>query len=86
MNMSMPLDDIEIAALKLPLAARSELAERLTASIEAETGDNRQEVAKAWDAEIARRLADLQTGRGDPVPYDDVRAELQGLIAAHRKT
>ena len=80
------LEDIENAALKLPLAARSKLAERLTASIEAETGETPQEVATAWDDEIARRLDDLKNGRSEPLPFDDVRAELRGLIASHRKT
>ncbi len=81
--MSLLLEDIESAALKLPLSERSHLAERLTASVEAEADETPQAIASAWDVEITRRLEDLKAGRSETVPYEQVRAELRAMIDAH---
>jgi putative addiction module component (TIGR02574 family) len=83
--MSLPLQDIEAQALQLPVADRGKLAGRLLKSLEPTPQDSPGAVAKAWDEEIARRISDLDAGRTQAVPYDQVRAELRALIGASRR-
>lgn len=42
-------------------------------------------IVKAWDEEIAHRVAELAAGNVIAVPYEEVRAELRALIAGHDK-
>lgn len=82
--MPMPLQDIEAEALQLPREDRGRLASRLLESIEPEPEDMPENIAKAWDEEIARRIDDLEAGLTESIPYEQVRAELRALIAAQR--
>ena len=60
-------------ALTLPVAERAELAGSLIESLDtAEDGS----VAAAWDAEIARRMEDLDAGKVTPVSLEDARRRL----------
>lgn len=83
--MPMPLQDIEAEALQLPLEERGRLAGRLLQSLEPEPQDTPENIAKAWDEEIARRIEEMDAGRTESIPYEQVRAELRALIAAHRE-
>jgi putative addiction module component (TIGR02574 family) len=82
--MPMPLNDIEAEALLLPLEERGRLAGRLLQSLEPEPQDTPENIAKAWDEEIARRIEAMDAGLTEPIPYEQVRAEMRALIAAHR--
>lgn len=66
------LQRIEAAALLLSPDERAELAERLWASVEG------SDVADpAWDAEIKRRMQEVDSGAVQCRPWDDVMAELR---------
>ncbi|HWH81206.1 MAG TPA: addiction module protein [Burkholderiaceae bacterium] len=82
--MPMPLQDIEVQALQLPLEERGRLAGRLLESLEPEPHDTPENIAKAWDEELARRIEEMEAGRTESVPYEQVRAELRALIDSRR--
>ena len=54
--MTAVLQEIEVQALTLPPEERTELIHRLIISLDGETKASPDEIAKAWDAEIARRV------------------------------
>lgn len=78
------LMELENQALQLSPMERSELIHRLIDSLEGEPEDSPEAVAKAWDEEIARRVADMEAGRTQWVPAEKVFAEVDTIIAAHR--
>lgn len=63
---------IEAAALRLSPAQRVELAEHLWASVEG--GDAPD---PAWDAEIRRRMQEIDSGAVQCRPWDEVMTELR---------
>lgn len=83
--MATTLKEIEALALELPIKERSELAHRLIVSLDGEPDGTPEEIAKAWDEEIARRVADMEAGRTQWIPAEQVFAEIDALIAAHDK-
>jgi putative addiction module component (TIGR02574 family) len=62
------------AALKLPPEARGALASRLIDSLQGDEVDADAEVA--WDAEIARRVNEVDAGRVETVPWSDARQQI----------
>ena len=76
--------DIETQALALPKRERSALVARLLDSLEDLFDDSPQAVERAWEEEIARRTADFEAGRTEGIPADEVHAELQAMIRAHK--
>lgn len=56
--MAVILDELENQALQLSPKERGELIHRLIVSLEAEPEDSPEAIAKAWDEEIARRVAE----------------------------
>lgn len=77
--MSAVLDALTAEALKLSPDERAELIERL-----AESMLPAGELHPEWDAEVERRLADLDAGRTQAMPADEVLGEVRALIAGHR--
>ena len=73
---------IEKEALKLPMARRVRLAEKLMASVD----DPTMEAASAgWTNEIAARLREIEDGTDPGVPAEQVHAEARRrLREAHR--
>jgi putative addiction module component (TIGR02574 family) len=63
---------LEAEALKLPLAERSRLAERLLVSLDE---DETQE--DEWDALADAREVDLASGKVQPVPLEEALTRLQ---------
>jgi putative addiction module component (TIGR02574 family) len=62
--------DLLKKALALPVSERADLAGSLIESLD----DARDEsVAVAWDEEVARRMADIDSGAVKPVSLDDAR-------------
>jgi putative addiction module component (TIGR02574 family) len=82
--MPMPLPDIEAEALRLSTAERGQLVERLLRSLEPEAQGTPEEVALAWDEEIARRIDELDSGAVEGIPYEQVRAEMRAVIESYR--
>jgi putative addiction module component (TIGR02574 family) len=62
--------DILEAALKLDEAERTRLVEALAASLYG------RDLGPDWEEEIQRRIDDVDSGRVEPVPGDDVFAQL----------
>lgn len=83
--MTMPIQDIEAEALQLPPEERGRLIGRLMQSLEPEPEDTPENIAKAWDEEIARRIDEMDAGLTESIPYEQVRAELRAMVDAARE-
>lgn len=83
--MAVTLEELEAQALKLSIKERSELAHRLIVSLDGEPEGTPEEIAKAWEEEIARRVAEIDSGKAQLIPAEDVFAEIDAIIAAHEK-
>lgn len=66
------LHELEARAMKLPLAERARLAERLIASLEEDA-----EVERAWRDEVRRRVDSIQAGEVELVPANEVLEALR---------
>ena len=73
--MTVSIAEIEIQALALAPEERVRLANRLLTSL----GDD-SAVDEAWNIEIERRLAALETGSVTPVPYAEAIARARAAI------
>ncbi|HET7687609.1 MAG TPA: addiction module protein [Candidatus Macondimonas sp.] len=78
--MATNLEQIEAMALALPIKQRGELAHRLIASLDGEPEGTPEEIAQAWDEEIARRLAEIDAGTAVLIPQEDVFAEIDDML------
>ena len=79
------LEELAAQALKLSPTERSELVHRLRISLDGEPDGTPDEIAWAWDEEIARRVADMEAGRTEWIPAGEVLKEIDARIAAHKK-
>ena len=79
------LKDLEDQALQLTPQERSELIQRLIASLDGIPEDSPEALAQAWDEEIARRVADMDAGRTQWIPAEEVFKEIDALIAARSR-
>jgi putative addiction module component (TIGR02574 family) len=70
--MPTPIEHIEAEAMKLSPEERAELAERLWTSVH-----SADEVEAAWDAEIARRIRQIDAGEVECVPWETVMSNLR---------
>ena len=68
-------EQLEVEALHLPRDERARLAEALISSL-----DEESEVERAWNAEIRRRVAELDAGTVETIPAEQVFAELNALL------
>ena len=73
------LDDVINQALKLDAEERRELIERML-----ETMPPVPPLHPEWEAEIARRIADMEAGRSQGVPAEQALAEMRAMIDARR--
>lgn len=80
------LEKIENEALQLSPKERGELIHRLIVSLESEPEDSPEAIAKAWDEEIARRVADMDAGRTKWIPADEVMSRLRAKVHAAKNT
>ena len=78
------LEELENQALQLSPKERGELIHRLIASLEGEPEDTPEAIAKAWDEEIARRVADMDAGKTVWIPAEEVFARLDSIIEKAR--
>jgi putative addiction module component (TIGR02574 family) len=63
-------------ALELPFDERAALANSLLESIKGTD----ESVRDAWDAEVARRRADLKAGKTVTVPWEDLHRTLLAMV------
>ena len=73
--MSISIESIEAQAMKLSPDERADLADRLWTSV-AEQAD----IDAAWDVEIERRIAQLDAGEVEGVPWETVIADLRAQL------
>ena len=68
--------DVVAAALTLPRAERAELAHKLLVSLD-EPFDGPEVVETEWNAEILRRLRNIESGATVGIPLDEVRKQFE---------
>jgi putative addiction module component (TIGR02574 family) len=83
--MATTIEELETLAMQLPIRERSELAHRLIVSIDSEPEGTPEEIAKAWDEEIARRVAEIDAGTAVLIPAEEVLARLDEKLKQARK-
>jgi putative addiction module component (TIGR02574 family) len=69
--------DLESEVLQLPATARARLAERLLASLDAETDPQNEQL---WLAEAERRLDELESGSAKGISADQVIADARSKL------
>lgn len=62
-------------ALRLPEPDRAELVASLMDSLESRVDED---TAAAWDAEIGKRVAELDSRTVEPVPWAEARGQIRG--------
>ena len=75
------VDEVLKQALEMDAPDRALVAERLIASLDPDPDDD---VEVAWQAEGARRLEDIQSGRVRPIPWEEVRDRLRKFLREPR--
>ena len=75
--MSQEISELLKKALALPPEARAALAGSLLESLE-DTLDASAE--EEWSREIARRIADLDSGKVKPIPWADARRQISAIL------
>ena len=63
--------------LELPAEARAALASSLLESLDDKVDASAEE---EWTQEIARRIAELDSGKVKPVPWADARRQISAII------
>lgn len=66
------------AAVALPEAERAELLELLAAPVPPPPSA----LHPAWAAELRRRAAEIDSGQAQPVPWEEVRRQVQAQLDA----
>jgi putative addiction module component (TIGR02574 family) len=70
-------------ALALPAETRAALAESLLESLDEEPVD--EGVEAAWSEEIKRRIEEIDSGKVQMIPYEEVRRRLAARLADAEK-
>jgi len=75
---SSTLEKLRLEALSLPEAERAELVHSLVLSLD---GPADKDAATAWDTEILRRLAEIDSATAQLIDRDELRRRMQGRIS-----
>ena len=75
--MPFTVDQLAEEAMQLPSASRALLAERLVASLDVAEND---EIQRLWAAEAIRRRDEVRSGRVQPIPGEQVLAEVRRTV------
>jgi putative addiction module component (TIGR02574 family) len=82
--MSPETSDLLKLALALPAEERAALANTLLDTLghpdESIAPQDARSADDAWDAEVARRIADLNAGRAVTVPWEQLHRELLAMV------
>lgn len=70
------VDELSRKARALPPEDRVRLAEEILATVQ----EVDAEVEQAWDAEIRRRIAEIDSGTAKLIPAEEVFAEVRRLL------
>lgn len=79
------LKEIENQALQLSPQERGGLIHRLIVSLDGPAEDTPEAIAKVWDEEIARRVADMEAGRTQWISAEQGFKEIDEIIETARK-
>jgi putative addiction module component (TIGR02574 family) len=79
--MTQETHDLLQKALALPESERAELAGNLLSSLDT-TVD--QDVDAAWQQEVARRLDEVQSGKVETIPWEEVQQKGLELLSGSR--
>jgi putative addiction module component (TIGR02574 family) len=71
--MSVTVEELLRQALQLDPKARAELAALILESVPTESPE---EIDAAWEAEIQRRVQELESGSVKTIPWEEVREKL----------
>jgi hypothetical protein len=74
--MTIPLETLEVAVLRLSPTDRARLLDRVVASLDADSVRD-----AVWDAVAAQREVALASGAATEAPLDDVLARLKAELA-----
>lgn len=74
----MTAKEVTQIAMNLPSEDRARLAQELLASLQ---DPAEVDVQAAWDAEIRRRLSEIESGTAELAPAEEVFAEIRRLLA-----
>jgi putative addiction module component (TIGR02574 family) len=77
--MSPDVSELLKKALALPPEARAALAGSLLESLDDEPAD--EGVEAAWIEEIKRRIEEIDSGKVQMIPYEEVRRRLAALLS-----
>lgn len=72
------LEKVRSEALRLPEADRAELAHSLVTSLD---GPADADAASAWDAEILRRLDEIESGTAKLVDREELRRRMRARMS-----
>jgi putative addiction module component (TIGR02574 family) len=81
--MTAEVSEILKKALALPPEARAALADSLLESLDEEPVDGGVEAA--WSEEIKRRIEEIDSGKVQMIPYEEVRRRLAARLADAEK-
>lgn len=70
-------------ALALPPKERARIAHRLLDSLD-DADEDPAEVEAAWAVEIERRVAEVESGQVEPVPFDEAMDRVREAVKAVR--
>ena len=82
--MSVVLADINAKALELSPEDKRELILNLVTSLDCEPDADPEGIARAWDVEIARRVAQLDKGEVECIDGEEVFARVDELLRGTR--
>ena len=77
--MTLDVSELLKKALALPPEARAALASSLFESLDEEPAD--EGVEAAWSEEVKRRIEDIDSGKVQMIPYEEVRRRLAALLS-----
>jgi putative addiction module component (TIGR02574 family) len=83
--MASVFEDVAAKALRLSAAERARLVDELIRSLDGEPEGIPEEIAAAWEEEIARRVDEMEAGRVKWVSEEEVKAATRAILDAHRK-
>ena len=75
--MPLTLEQLAEEAMRLPVASRALLANKIVESLDFFEAD---EIQKAWAEESVRRRDDVRSGKVEPIPGEQVLAEVRRLV------
>ena len=78
------VDNVLVAALRLPPAARAEVVAELISSLD-ESGPVDEGVEEAWTEEVRRRVAELEAGTVKPIPWSEARRRILAAAGGRRE-